>query len=458
MKKIIINNFRCYSHQEIEFRSGINLLIGDNASGKTSLIRACNFVANSLFCGYSDENTVWKSVEDDDFRLNVDSNYTILPEQPVSVSFCLAPWDLYPIEDENTTVDIDYSTVFQLEKRSKKNARNLLTGLTPLKEYASHLRSSSHVENDAGIRQLNVLPVYACFTTEDIHSSRKIDKQKFKDYAQKPSFGYFECYDCRGLLTYWLDRLLVLQEAGIGTEEIECVRKAIRECLGKEGCRIIEDMVVRPVKGKVYFAYTDGRFVESTMLSDGYKRVVNIVIDLAIRCALLNKVKYGAEAYKYTHGTVIIDEIDEHLHPALQSRILRALHATFPKIQFIASTHAPLVMSSVKNSDENVVYRLYYDEEECTYKHIKLNTYGLDANLILEEDMMVESRDSVIGEDLKKIEKLLRERKVEKAKILLADLEKRTKPLQPSLVKLRSVINRLESRHNETHKENPGNF
>ena len=67
------------------------------------------------------------------------------------------------------------------------------------------------------------------------------------------------------------------------------------------------------------------------MLSDGYKRVVNIVIDLAIRCALLNKVKYGAEAYKYTHGTVIIDEIDEHLHPALQSRILRALHATFPK-------------------------------------------------------------------------------------------------------------------------------
>lgn len=361
MKKIIINNFRCYSHQEIEFRSGINLLIGDNASGKTSLIRACNFVANSLFCGYSDENTVWKSVEDDDFRLNVDSNYTILPEQPVSVSFCLAPWDLYPIEDENTTVDIDYSTVFQLEKRSKKNARNLLTGLTPLKEYASHLRSSSHVENDAGIRQLNVLPVYACFTTEDIHSSRKIDKQKFKDYAQKPSFGYFECYDCRGLLTYWLDRLLVLQEAGIGTEEIECVRKAIRECLGKEGCRIIEDMVVRPVKGKVYFAYTDGRFVESTMLSDGYKRVVNIVIDLAIRCALLNKVKYGAEAYKYTHGTVIIDEIDEHLHPALQSRILRALHATFPKIQFIASTHAPLVMSSVKNSDENVVYRLYYD-------------------------------------------------------------------------------------------------
>ena len=54
MKEISISNFRCYSHKKMVFRPGINLLIGDNSSGKTSLIRACNFVANSLFCGYSD--------------------------------------------------------------------------------------------------------------------------------------------------------------------------------------------------------------------------------------------------------------------------------------------------------------------------------------------------------------------------------------------------------------------
>lgn len=446
MKDITISNFRCYNNTTMEFRKGINLLIGDNSSGKTSLIRACNFVANSLFCGYSDENTVWKSVDDDDFKLNIDANNTILPEQPVSISFHLATWDLSPIKADDALVSFDYDTQLHIEKKSKKNSRNLLTGLSTLKTYAATLYSNSHLKIGNDVVQQNVLPVYACFTKEDIHASRKIDRQKFKEYAQKPSFGYFECYDCRGLFDYWLERLLVLQEAEIGEQEIECVRKAISKCFGVNGASIIEDMVIRPVRGKVFFKYTDGRYVESSMLSDGYKRLVNIVVDIAIRCALLNKGMYGSEAYKQTHGTVIIDEIDEHLHPALQSKVLKSLHQTFPEIQFIVSTHAPLVMSSVEKSKDNVVYRLWYDEEEHDYKHVELNTYGLDSNLILEEEMFVASRDSIVSEQLKDIKRLVSERKLAEAKTLLADLETKTSPSQPSLIKIHSLINRLESR------------
>ena len=447
MRDIIINNFRCYEHKEIEFRKGINLLIGDNSSGKTSLIRACNFVANSLFCGFSDENTIWKSVDDADFKLNIDSNNTILPEQPVSISFHLADWDVFPVTaPNNATINFDYSTLLRIEKKSKKNSRNLVLGLATLKNYASQLYGNSHIQENNTVVQLNSLPVYACFTTEDIHASRKIDNQQFKEYAQKPSFGYFECYDCRGLLDYWLDRLLVLQEAETGVEEIECVKKAIRDCLGESGCNIIDDVVIRPMKGSVYFRFTDGRYVESSMLSDGYKRLVNIVTDLAIRCALLNKTLYGADAYKHTHGTVIIDEIDEHLHPALQSKVLRALHSTFPEVQFIASTHAPLVMSSVEKSDDNVVYRLLYNAEERAYSHMELNTYGLDSNLILEEGLMVGSRDSIVDERIKQIEKFVSERKLKEAESLLADLETNTDPSQPALIKIHSIINRLQSR------------
>lgn len=447
MKDISINNFRCYEHKEMSFRPGINLLVGDNSCGKTSLIRACNFVVNSLFCGYSDENTVWKSVDDADFSLNVDANNTILPEQPVSISFKLAPTDLLPITlGSADSVEFDYATEYHLEKRSKKNSRNLLTGLGRMKEYAAMLYSHSHVKDQNGVTQMNVLPVYACFTTEDIHASRKIDRQKFKEYAQKPSFGYFECYDCRGLFDYWLNRLLVLQEAETGMEEIETVRSAIHRCLGPSGCNIIEDMIIRPARGKVYFKYTDGRYVESSMLSDGYKRLVNIVVDVAIRCALLNKTKFGTETCDNTHGTVIIDEIDEHLHPALQCRILRSLHATFPKVQFIASTHAPLVMSSVEKSDDNVVYRLWYDDEDKVYKHVELETYGLDANLILEEGMLVESRDSKVGRLLREIEDLVSRRDLSAAKEKLAEIETMTIPSQPSLIKIHSIINRLESR------------
>ncbi len=54
MRQIIINNFRCYEEKVIRFRRGINLLIGDNSVGKTSLLRACNLVMNAFFSGYSD--------------------------------------------------------------------------------------------------------------------------------------------------------------------------------------------------------------------------------------------------------------------------------------------------------------------------------------------------------------------------------------------------------------------
>ena len=49
MRDITIKNFRCYEEKSIEFRRGVNLLIGDNSVGKTSLLHACNFVVNFFF-------------------------------------------------------------------------------------------------------------------------------------------------------------------------------------------------------------------------------------------------------------------------------------------------------------------------------------------------------------------------------------------------------------------------
>lgn len=452
MRKIIINNFRCYENKEIEFRRGINLLIGDNSSGKTSLLRACNLVINSFFCGFSDENTTWKSAESDDFREIKIQDFQS-DDLPISIHFqmdvCETP-DIH-MKDESVIklydLDLLYgfiSPMYSIEKKSKKNSRNLVGGLKPIKEYSSMLQSNSHlIENGVAI-QKNALPLFAYFTTEDIHSVRKFDKEKteFKKYPQKPSFGYFESFDCRGLLDCWLKRLLVLKEAKKGETEIECVRKAIISSLGPDGCNIIQNIDIRPNDGNVYFIYCDGREVRSDLLSDGYRRLVSIVVDLAFRCALLNKVMYGDEAYIHTYGTVIIDEIDEHLHPELQVRILKALHDTFPKIQFIVSTHAPLVMSSVENNDDNVVYRLEYKDGE--YTHTELNTYGLDANSVLEDTMDSVVRPSQIEDLIKQVRNLVSESKLSEAKELMKNLESKTDPRQVDLVRLRAIINRLE--------------
>ncbi len=436
MRNIVIKNFRCYENKSIEFRSGINLLIGDNSVGKTSLLRACNLVMNSFFSGYSDENTTWKSADNDDFR------NTGIAELPVEISFNFGSWDFQPLHSTNGSI-IELDGEYKIEKKSKKNSRNLVTGLTALKEYASLLQKHSHEIVDGEIRQNHTLPLYACFSTEDIHTVRKFDKNKFKKHQPKPSFGYFESYDCKGLMECWIKRLLVLKEAKKGEDEINTVRNAIIDALGPNGCNIIYDIDIRYNDGQVYFHFVDGRESKFELLSDGYRRLVNIVMDIAFRCALLNKEMYGDEAYKQTNGTVIIDEIDEHLHPELQVRILKALHNTFPKIQFIVSTHAPLVMSSVENTPENVVYKLEY--KDGIYSHKELNTYGLDSNLILEEKVGVLSRVPLIDLKMKKILDLISKRELEKASTMISELETITDPKQPELVKLRAILNRIEA-------------
>ena len=454
MRRITINNFRCYERKSMDFRRGINLLIGDNSVGKTSLLRACNLVMNAFFCGYSDENTKWKSAEDDDFR-EIKNDDIVTDDLPINIAFELDEIDspnitledgsVIPLHNHETFAEEFGHPEFNIEKKSKKNARNLISGLVSLRAYASLLQKNSHAIVDGRSIQRNALPLFAYFTTEDIHTIRKFDKEKtyFRKYPQKPSFGYFESFDCKGLLDCWLKRLLVLKEAKKGETEIECVRKAIVNALGPSGCNIIADMEVRINDNEVFFVYCDGREVRSDLLSDGYRRLVSIVVDIAFRSALLNKVMYGDEAYKQTHGTVIIDEIDEHLHPELQVCILKALHETFPKIQFIVSTHAPLVMSSVENVPENVVYKLEY--KDGIYSHVELNTYGLDASTIIHVYMDQAPRDLIVDKEIKNIESLIDGEKYVEARIALNKmLDRPGSDSNPELSKIEATLSFFE--------------
>ena len=444
MRDITIKNFRCYEEKSIEFRRGVNLLIGDNSVGKTSLLYACNLVMNAFFSGYSDENTVWISADKNDFR------NTGIMEQFIEIIFHPGEWDFPVISTPiGESYSLNINEDLKIEKKSKKNSRNLKTGLITLRNYASNMKLWSHIIlKDKSIRQINSLPVYACFTTEDIHSTLKLNQNKFKTYIQKPSFGYYGCYDCRGLLECWIKRLLVLKEAQRGNGEINSVRNAIMEALGPNGCNIISDMDIRHNEGKVYFIFVDGRESESALLSDGYRRLVNIVIDIAFRCALLNKSMFGDQCYKHTHGTVIIDEIDEHLHPALQVRVLKALQDTFPKIQFIVSTHAPLVMSSVeprkdeKGNDINVVYKLEYSDGK--YSHKELNIYGMDASTIIETYMGQPSRDLKVNTDIKTILELIDKGDIQTARKLLKELEQNIAGGDPELTRMEALISFME--------------
>lgn len=429
MKRIRVENFRCYDDLTVNLKSGVNLLIGDNASGKTTVLKACRYVLSAFFSGYSDENTRWESPVDDDFSVRI-ADGMILPERPIRIFFLPDTTQYAPVPEENALVRPGTGEKeYVVQKNSKKNSRSLIGGLEGFRDYA---RLLVNVTDKA-------LPLFASFSTEDIHSTRRLDAARFKNYLQKVSFGYYECLNGDGFFPYWLKRLLVLQEGQKNLHEIASVRTAVSKALGTGGCGIIDELSIRPNQGKVYYIFSDGREVDAEHLSDGYRRLVNIVTDVAFRCALLNGRLYGADAVSNTYGTVLIDEIDMHLHPTLQANVLRGLQRAFPKLQFIVTSHAPMVMTSVKNDERNVVYRLSY--EDGKYSLQESDTYGMDASTITDAVLKQTPREKAVDEQLKELFERIDAGSEKEARTLLEEMRTHFGDRLPELAEAEAMLN-----------------
>ena len=110
-------------------------------------------------------------------------------------------------------------------------------------------------------------------------------------------------------------------------------------------------------------------------LSDGYRNLLGLVADIAFRCFRINP-HLGEDAAKKTKGIVLIDELDLHLHPKWQKQVVKNLHETFPYIQFVVTTHSPLVLSGGVGK----VIRLNEDNQPEYLENI----FGRDVADILE--------------------------------------------------------------------------
>lgn len=186
----------------------------------------------------------------------------------------------------------------------------------------------------------------------------------------------------------------------------------------------------------------DGREVEADFLSDGYRRLVYIVTDLAFRCALLNRGIYGEETCAKTRGTVLIDEVDLHLHPTLQSVVLKGLCEAFPGLQFIVSSHAPMVMSGVESNEENIVYKLSYSEEQG-YRIMPTVTYGMDMSTLTYVVLGQTPRAVEVDRQLNELFELIDVDRLKEAGDLLQKLRGKYGDSLPELARAEAMLNCL---------------
>ena len=137
-------------------------------------------------------------------------------------------------------------------------------------------------------------------------------------------------------------------------------------------------------------------------LSDGYRNIIGMVADIAYRCIKLNP-HLGENAVKETPGIVLIDELDLHLHPNWQRRIVEDLKNTFPGIQFVATTHSPFIIQSLKEDElRNLDRKIVSQKDPKDIPINKIISDIMEVESIKSDDF--EKRYSVAKLELEKIE------------------------------------------------------
>ncbi len=215
-------------------------------------------------------------------------------------------------------------------------------------------------------------------------------------------------------------------------DELVILTKAVTDCV--DGCRRIFFDIDST---SLLVEWSDGIIVPFDNLSDGQRIYIAMVADIARRACLLNP-HLGENVLKETPGIVLIDELDLHLHPKWQRSIVKNLKETFPKIQFIATTHSPQIIGECKTDEIIIVTE--------TGGKRPSQSFGMDSNWILECLMETPARDQDIQAKIDEMFKAIDENEFGNARALAAALREKIGPA-PEVVKADVLIHRYDGPH-----------
>jgi hypothetical protein len=170
-----------------------------------------------------------------------------------------------------------------------------------------------------------------------VHGSIEASFASVMASRQPRSFGYERWWDAEPNLT--LVAAWVLRQQMLGSESsraLELFHSAI----------VSSGMFVRVgfdvAANALVVTLPSGNTVQAEDLSEGQRAVLAIIGDLFFRASQLNPENDPSQI----SGVVLIDEIDEHLHPGAAQIFLPTLMKAFPNLQWIVSSHSPQVWQS----------------------------------------------------------------------------------------------------------------
>ena len=176
------------------------------------------------------------------------------------------------------------------------------------------------------------------------------------------------------------------------------------------------------------------RTISVRQMSDGERGILALVLDLTRRLVQANPEMEDPIAE--SEAVVLIDELELHLHPKWQRQIVRKLQRTFPRCQFIATTHSPQVVGELSHNRIQIMT----DGGVYTPSH----SFGVDSSRVLEEIMGARPRNREVEALLTRVSREIGRQQYGEARKLLADLIGRLGENDPEVTRIRTLLDFME--------------
>lgn len=405
IEKLELVNFRGFEHLEVIFDAKLNVLIGANGAGKTSILDACSLILNHFIGRLKSDNDgffIEHSLKPDDVNFNS-------KESKLAITFKIN--DIHYAYELNKNIFETGSSFkgddFDEYMRSFKKSVTDKTNLPIIIYFNSSKEFSVPVEiNQDKIKKFNKhlsqLDSYINASNKGMFSFNDFglwwrieeDKENEKRLRIDPKFRSKELNIVRDAQKKFLQVLKGEQYDGLFISRSNPDESQNFQ-ISKEG-----DL----------FLKKENKYIKVSQLSEGEKLVILLVSDIARRLVVANPTLENI--LQVGNGIVLIDEVDQHLHPSWQRNIVPALQETFPSLQFILTTHSPQVLSLVKDENISLIdqFKIYGVPD----------TYGRDSNEILE--LVYEVPESPFKGEITEIYRLLSFKKLKEAKKKRDDL------------------------------------
>lgn len=441
LKSLVIEDFRGFGYLSIDFDSQLTMLIAQNGGGKTTILDA---VAESLKYFLFESRLYSESPKQNVSALDVkNGTYVSLCKLKCELAYTVVEkgekntnerGEEYYEEDEYKFDSSQCEFGFQLKKNDQlaffydKNDEN-----RGFENYKTHVETL--------YREGESLPILVYYGSQQANKvivgsleKKNIDRYYIYNHALDK-----ERFDFNSFYTWFKNRENVVLSTNEEDRHFLLLKEAILDILNDDdddklysalGMSYQKDyealIVTKDIAGK-----REG--FEVSQMSAGEKHIFAMVGDIAIR--LIEANPSSENPLKEGFGIVLIDEIDLHLHPKWQLKVVTKLREIFPNVQFVITTHSPLVLNHLDSK--------YIRSLESGKVYGVSETKGQSVDVVL-EDVMGTTHASMYKSEFDNLYEAITKNDIDNAKVLLKELELKIEGKHPEIVKLNSLITKKE--------------